>query len=101
LLWGFERNINDHSKAAVLNGRRIVFALICRPVWEAIARSARPPEGPATAQFRQLFKGASVPEEIYRGNLTKVARHLRELSAVNNFLVDRGLAWGPPEDPGQ
>src|SRR5262249_52397242 len=52
-------------------------------------------------QFRQLFKEVPVAEEIYSGNLTEVADPLKELSAVNHFLTERGLAWQPPEEPCQ
>src|SRR5258708_5960905 len=34
LLQGFERNINDSASASVLSGQPIVFALVCRTVWD-------------------------------------------------------------------
>lgn len=101
LLWGFERNINDNPNAALLNGRPVVFALLCRVVWDALARKVPPAKGPASAWFRQLFEGVPAAEAIYHGSLTKVSKHLREMSAVSAFLAGRGIAWTPPEDPGQ
>ena len=101
LLAGFERNINDNDSAAVLNGRPVVFALISRAVWDAIASSSPPPSGPAPTLFQRLFKGVPAAEGIYRGNLAKVAGHLEELSGVYKFLAGRGLTWRPAEDPSQ
>jgi hypothetical protein len=101
LLWGFERNMNDYENAAVLNGQRIVFALIYRGVWSAIAQSTPPTHESPTTQFRRLFEGVPIAEEIYQGNLAKVSRHLGELSAVSNFLASCGLAWKPAEEVGQ
>jgi hypothetical protein len=101
LLACFERNINDHSSAAVLKGQRVVFALICWAVWDALARSSPPVPGTASTWFRQLFGDVAVAEEIYHGSLTKVSKHLRELSAVSNFLADRELAWKPADNTGQ
>jgi hypothetical protein len=101
LLWGFERNINDYNRTAVLNGQPVVFALICRAAWDTLARAFSPGKGSATAWFRQLFEGVPAAEEIYRGSLKEVSMHLRELVAVGNFLAERGLAWKPADDPGQ
>jgi hypothetical protein len=98
LLTLFERNINDYSQAAMLNGRPVVFALIARAVWEAVASAAPPP---ASTVFQRLFKGVPAAEGIYRGHLTKVTRHLQELSGVHQFLAGRGLTWRPAEGPSQ
>src|SRR5262249_34844158 len=97
----FERNINDWDGAAVLHGRPVVFALIARKIWDRLARSGPAAQWSATQCFGSLFKDVSVAEEIYRGSLTKVTKHLRELSAVSHFLTGRGLAWKPADDPGQ
>jgi hypothetical protein len=101
LLTLFERNINDYSKAAVLKGRPVVFALIARAVWGAIASSAPPLSAPAATVFQRLFKGVPAAEGTYRGNLAKVTRHLQELAGVHQFLAGRGLTWRPAEDAGQ
>jgi hypothetical protein len=101
LLAAFERNINDNPGAAVLNGRPVVFALIARKVWEAVAAAAPPPSAPASTVFQRLFKGVSAAEGIYRGKLANVTRHLQELAGVHQFLAGRGLTWRPAEDPSQ
>ena len=100
LLWGFERNINDNGTAAVLHGRPVVFALICRKVWDAVARCGAP-AGSDTARFGKVFNDVPVADEIYRGSLTKVSRQLRALSAVSDFLAARGIGWKAPDDPSQ
>ena len=101
MLGCFERNMNDHNSAAVLAGKPVVFALICRAVWDALAGPDSPGQQSGTTLFQQVFKDISHAEAIYHGNLSKVSRHLQELSAVSNFLVGRGLAWKPADDPGQ
>jgi hypothetical protein len=101
LLGCFERNMNDHDSAAVLNGQSVVFALICRAVWDTLARSALQGQQSAGTSFQQLFALVPVAQAIYHRNLSPVSRHLWELSVVNGFLVDRGLAWKPANDPGQ
>jgi hypothetical protein len=101
LFAAFERNINDNSRAAVLNGRPVVFALIARAVWGAVASAAPPPSAPASTVFQRLFKGVPAAEGIYRGNVAKVTRPLQELSGVHQFLAGRGLTWRPAEGASQ
>lgn len=101
LFAAFERNINDNSTAAVLSGRPVVFALIARKVWDAIASAAPPPSAPASTVFQRLFKGVPTAEGIYRGNVAKVTRPLQELSGVHQFLAGRGLTWRPADGPSQ
>jgi hypothetical protein len=101
LLTCFERNMNDYFNAAVLGGQRVVFALICRAVWDAVARASPPAREPASARFQRLFGGVAVAEEIYRGSLAEVSKPLKELSAVSEFLTDQGLGWRPADHPGQ
>ncbi len=101
LLAAFERNINDNPQAAVLSGRPVVFALIARAVWDAVASAAPPPSAPAATVFQRLFKGVPAAEGIYRGRLANVTGHLQELAGVHQFLAGRGLTWRPAEDPSQ
>jgi hypothetical protein len=101
LLHAFERNINDHPRAAVLRDRPIVFALISRAVWDGVARAAPPLREPVAAAFRRLFRDSPTAEEIYSGSLEQVAGPLHELSAILSLLAARGIAWRPPEDPCQ
>ena len=93
-----ERNINDNHTAAVLRGEPVVFALISRAVWKAIARAAGPPK--AGPEALRVFRGSPVAAGIY-GDLTALAGPLGELVAVDDLLARRGLAWAPPADPGQ
>jgi hypothetical protein len=101
LLACFERNMNDNPSAAVLNGQPLVFALICRVVWDALARSLSVDRSSLTNHFQDVFKDDPVAEEIYRGNLTKTSEQLSEFVAVSDFLAARRIAWKPADDPGQ
>jgi hypothetical protein len=100
LLACFERNVNDHHNAAVLGGRPVVFALISRAVWDALARAVPRPRGSARDWFRRCFAG-SASEELYRNKLTKVSAHLQEFAAVSEFLTAREIPWGVADHPGQ
>jgi hypothetical protein len=100
LLTCFERNINDHKKAAVLHGQPVVFALICQTIWKSLARSPVAKKS-ATQLFAHLFADVPAATEIYRDNLTEVSTQLKELSAVSDFLTSRKLAWKPADNPGQ
>ena len=100
LLWGFERNTNDNGKTAVLNGQPVVVALVCRAVWDAVARATKP-RGPDAARFAALFRGVPAAERIYAGKLASVSRLLRELDAVNAFMARRGIRWAPTKAGGQ
>jgi hypothetical protein len=101
LLNCFERNINDFPTSAVLGGRPIVFALICRAVWTALARSGPTSEAAPEQLFAQLFNSVPVAEEMYREKLSGVTRHLRELSAVADFMGRSGLVWRQADDVSQ
>lgn len=101
VLWAFERNMNDGGQHH-LNGRPIVFALICRAVWDALAQTADARAKTPSAQFAELFKDSAIADEIYKSSLTKVAAHLRELHAVCGFLAQQRIKWQPAEaDSGQ
>jgi hypothetical protein len=101
LLQLIERCVTMDSSAAVLNGQRLLYALICRPVWGALVRAAPPTDTPAGALLQELFAEGSVGREIYKGSLSRLTRQLKELAAVSRFLAQRGIAWKPPEDPEQ
>src|SRR6266542_4677180 len=101
LLGLVERCVTMDQDAVVLDGSRVLFALICRAVWDAIARAGGATDEPNTALFERLFQDVPVARDIYRGNLTKVSRPLRELAAVHDFFTGRGIGWRPPEDPEQ
>ena len=75
-LWVLERNINDDPEAAVLYGQPLVFALVCKAVWNSIARSAAPLDDSDEEVFRRLFDGRSVPSDIYGGTISAVRPQL-------------------------
>ncbi len=101
LLTCFERNINDYFNAAVLEGRPVVFALICRAVWHAIARAGPEMRETSSARFRRLFADVTAAEEIYWRSEARVSKQLKEMSAVSHFLAERGMSWRPADHPGQ
>jgi hypothetical protein len=110
LLNCFERNLNDGPEMATLNGREILFALICRPVWDALVQLEpflRQSFGDVFRQqffaevFGHLFADIEVTEAIYGGRVDSISSHLCELSAVSNFLVSQGVAWKPSPSSGQ
>jgi hypothetical protein len=100
-LAAFERNVNDYDQTALLDGQSVVFALIARAVWEALARALPPAEDSPAAEFYALFGAASIASAIYPKNLTQIEPNLHELAAVNGYLTQRGLVWKPADEPGQ
>jgi hypothetical protein len=63
LLRGFERNVNDGMRTALLRGRPIVYALIAGRVWAAVARTGTFSDD-LDASFRRVFGGTPVAAEI-------------------------------------
>lgn len=99
LLRGFERNMNDHSKAAVLRGKPVVYALIAATVWDAIAKAAKPPSRDDRAAIWELFGGGPVAKEIYSTYpADDLSGHIRAFAGVSAFLTARGIPWTPPDD---
>jgi hypothetical protein len=99
LLRGFERNMNDHSEGAVLHGKPVVYALIAAAVWDAIAKSAKPPSRDDRAAIWELFGGGPVAREIYSTFLADdLSGHIRAFAGVSTFLTARGIPWTPPDD---
>src|SRR5205807_206218 len=96
-----ERSVTLDADTVVLNGHRVLFALVCQTVWEAVVRAAGGGHEPSSLLFERLFSGVPLARELYQGNLTDVAQPLREFAAVQDFLAERGLAWRPPSDPEQ
>lgn len=92
LLNYFERNVSDSTDecpAAALDGRRLFSALIARPVWDALAALPAP-----RVSFPSPF------DDIYGHHLPALAEHLRELLAVNAFVISHGLSWRPLDEEG-
>jgi hypothetical protein len=101
LLGLIERNVTMGEDTFVLDGRRLGYALIALPIWEAIVRTSSASEETSEQLFERLFGGRAIPAAIYKDNLGQVADGLRELAAVDDFLGGAGLPWRPPEDPEQ
>jgi hypothetical protein len=101
LLACFERNINDLHTAAVLNGTPVVFALIYKEVWQAIATDGLPVDDKLEDLFEQVFADNAVAAGLYEKQVPKVAQPLREMAAICAFLSARGIAWHPADHPGQ
>jgi hypothetical protein len=96
LLALIERNVTVSPNSVLLNGRSIFYALICQHVWKAIVRAHRPKKESNADRFARLFKGVPIAEDIYKGRLTRVKRHLQDLAAVSDFLTGRKLTWKRP-----
>jgi hypothetical protein len=91
LLGVFERNVTQHEDAALLDGRRVLFAMIDNDVWEAAVSAGK--AGAKGDRFRRLFLDVPVADAIYQGSLGAVEGPLKQLAAVCDFLNGRGLAW--------
>ena len=101
LLGVFERNVTQHEDAALLSGRRPLFALLDRHVWDAAAGAGKLEKEPDGERFRRLFLDVPQAEAIYRGSLGRVSAHLKEMARVCAYLGERGVAWRPRTDEGQ
>jgi len=88
-----ERNINEDPQAAVLNGRPLVFALICKAIWNSITSSAQASDASDENLFSRLFDGRSIPSAIYNGGLTTVRPQLAELYAITEFFRAGEIVW--------
>jgi hypothetical protein len=91
LLGVVERNATQHEDAAMLFGRRILFALFDRHVWDAAAGAGRLRKESDGERFRRLFQDVPTAEAIYHGSLGKVSTHLKDLARVCAY----------PEEPGK
>jgi hypothetical protein len=101
LLQAFERNINDNSHAAVLDGQPVVFALISRVIWDTIARASPLPRQRVQTALRKSFEANAVAERIYSDSSDALSEHVRELAAVRALLADHRITWAPPSNPAQ
>ncbi|WP_019927861.1 hypothetical protein [Nocardia sp. BMG111209] len=84
-----------------LDGAMIVPALIARPIWDALTRSAARADESVAQQFDRIFGPGSPAGEIYRERLTDLEKPIRELAAVTDYLSANGLPWAPPPEPAQ
>jgi hypothetical protein len=89
------------SNTILLNDKPVVYALICRAVWNSIARAHSPGSTADGTLLQELFRDGSPGREMYRGQLREVSQPLKKLSAVSRFLAGRGIPWTMSEDPEQ
>jgi hypothetical protein len=87
--------------AVTLDGETIHHALIYQPVWDGLSAGAAQDRGPVDALFKRLFGGSAIAREIYPARLGEVAGLVRQLGAVSDFLLARGLSWAPPGEARQ
>jgi hypothetical protein len=97
LLQAFERNINDHSQAALLNRRPVVFALIGNSIWQSIVEA----ETLRILPLETVLGSNSVATQIYGKGTYPVRDCVAELDCISNFLDSRNLLWQSAGDPAQ
>jgi hypothetical protein len=107
LLESVERNnlrflFDEETPYAVLDGVPVDAALIAEPVWDALAADRAGAAGaPVDALFAETFPDTAVPHEMYRRHTAQFADRIRQLHAVQAFVVEQGLVWAPPGDRAQ
>jgi hypothetical protein len=100
LLGYFERNFcdaPDERPALALHGRSVVYCMISKLVWDAVAAAYAPAQGTAETWFAEVFGDSSVAAAIYRPALHDVAEQVRDMYAVDAFLRAHGIAWSTPD----
>jgi hypothetical protein len=100
LLGYLERNFcdaSDERPALSLDGRPIVYCMISKLVWDAVAEAFAPEQATAEVMFKELFGDSPVPAAIYRPALDDVATQVRDMWAVDSFLRARGIGWSTPD----
>ncbi|WP_204008666.1 hypothetical protein [Virgisporangium aurantiacum] len=100
LLGYFERNFcdsSDEQPALSLHGRPIVYCMMSKLVWDAVAGAFAPEQGTADVWFKELFGGSPIATAIYQPALPEVADQIRDMYAVDTFLRAHGIAWSTPD----
>jgi hypothetical protein len=100
LLRYLERNFcdsSDEQPALSLHGRPIVYCMISKLVWDAVAEAFAPEQGTPEVWFKELFGGSPIAAAIYQTALPEVADQLRDMYAVDTFLRAHGIAWSTPD----
>jgi hypothetical protein len=95
-----ERNFCDSSDewpALALHGRPIVYCMVSKLVWDAVARAVPAGRGTVAAMFSDVFGDSSVAAAIYGPAPHEVADGIRGMYAVSSFLRAHGIAWSPPD----
>ena len=96
----FERNFCDSSDerpALSLHGRPIVYCMISKLVWDAVARAISAGRGTVEVMFAHVFGDSPIAAGIYRPALHEVADGIRDMYAVSSFLRAHGIAWSTPD----
>lgn len=110
LLHAFERNINDHSRAAVLDGEPVTFTLIERHVWDGIALHKQELDESSADCFRGVFGQNEVAKAVYAGlfdesdragRLRGIDTDLIKMFRVQEFLTEQAIPWMHDDEPGQ
>ena len=97
LVGAFERNINDHPKAALLNGQAPVFALISEQIWRAIAAAAKPHRH----SLEEFLQTSPLAAQIYNERAEGLSKPAAEMLGVQDFMRFRNLTWERANDPEQ
>jgi hypothetical protein len=95
-----ERNFCDSSDerpALALHGRPIVYCMMSKLVWDAVAAASAPQQGTPEVMFKELFGDSPIAAAIYQPAVHQVADQIRQLYAVDSFLRARGIAWSTPD----
>jgi hypothetical protein len=79
-----------------IDGDPVVFALLARPVWEAIVEAADQPTATDAELLDNAFGGDVVAHDLYDGHLSEVTSALRAFAVVNDFVRAHDVAWTPP-----
>jgi hypothetical protein len=96
----FERNFCDSSDerpALALHGRPIVYCIIAKLVWDAVAEAFAPEQGTPEVMFKELFGDSPIAAAIYRSAPHDVVDQIRDMYAVDTFMRAHGIAWSPPD----
>ena len=79
-----------------IDGDPVVFALLARPVWDAIVESADPPTDSDAALLDTAFGGDVIAHDLYDDHLGEVASAVRAFAVVDDFLRTHDVPWTPP-----
>ncbi|NMD56940.1 MULTISPECIES: hypothetical protein [Tsukamurella] len=80
------------DSGTMFDGMPLVFALVARPVWDAIVADGERELDVATA-FVEVFGDEPLPHALYGCGGGAPSSELTALAAVDRFLTARGLRW--------
>lgn len=79
-----------------IDGDPVVFALLARPVWDAIVESADQPTTSVASLLDTAFGGDVIAHALYGDHVDKLRSAVRAFAAVNDFLRTHDVPWTPP-----